>query len=76
MSVEPPIRCAVLVEAESGSLAIPHIGHWSLLHVNCDIAEARAKAEEWAKANIGRKAVLTLYEDHALSGVATTWAKP
>ena len=75
MSVDPPLRCAVLVETQFPEVA-PEIGSWALLFANCDHAAAREKAAEWSRANLGRKAVVMVYDDYALSGISTAWAKP
>ena len=99
MSIDPPLRCAVLVEhvpvtkpepAEPMDFSVARIPHllpnspidvipacgWRLLFANCDIVEARELAAPWSRENIGCKAVVMVYDDYALSGISTAWAKP
>jgi hypothetical protein len=75
MSVDPPLRCAVLVEADA-AVSAPLIGQWQLLFANCDVAAARETAAEWSRNNLGKRAIVMVFDDMAVSKVSTDWVKP
>lgn len=66
-----PLHYAVLVPI--GDLA-PLVG-WNTIYANGDLANARAKAEEWAMANPGQQAVVVQYHDHVQIVPQAKWAK-